>query len=209
MPTVKMYARNGSERGTVEVSDSLFGCEVNEAAVHQAVVAYLANQRQGTASAKERSEVKGGGRKPFRQKGTGRARQGTSRSPLHRGGGVVFPPHPRDYRQALPKKVKRLALRSALSSRTKDGAVIIVDELRFDTPKTKEFAALLAKLDSYGSKVLFVMDKTDEAVVRSARNIPRVRTTLAHMLNTYEVLWAEKIIMTEGALKVVEEVFKS
>jgi large subunit ribosomal protein L4 len=209
MPTVKIYARNGSERGTVELSDGLFGCKINEPAVHQAVVAYLANQRQGTASAKERSEVRGGGRKPFRQKGTGRARQGTIRSPLHRGGGVVFPPHPRDYRQALPKKVRRLALRSALSSRAKDDAILVVDDLRFNEPKTKDFAELLAKLDSYGSKVLFVMDKTDESVVKSARNIPRVKTTLAHMLNTYEILWAEKIIMTESAVKVAEEVFKS
>jgi large subunit ribosomal protein L4 len=186
----------------------LFGCEVNEPALHQAVVAYLANQRQGAASTKERSDVRGGGRKPFRQKGTGRARAGTIRSPIYRGGGVVFGPHPRDYRKDLPKKMRRLALRSALSSRAKENAVLVIDELRYSEPKTKRFAELLDNLNSYGDKVLFVMDKPVDEVVKSARNIPGVKIVLGNMLTTYDVLWADKIMLTQSALKLMEEVFK-
>jgi large subunit ribosomal protein L4 len=176
--------------------------------MHQAVVTYLANQRQGNASSKQRSDVRGGGRKPFRQKGTGRARAGTNRSPIYRGGGVVFGPNPRDYRQDLPKKVRRLALRSALSSRAKSDAVIVVDELRYTEPKTKRFAALLDNLDSHENKILFVLDKPIPEVIKSARNVPGVRITMGNMLTTYDVLWAEKIIVTQSALKVMEEVFK-
>jgi large subunit ribosomal protein L4 len=208
MPTAKCYEENGSERGTIELPDRLFGCEVNEPALHQAVVAYLANQRQGAASTKERSDVRGGGRKPFRQKGTGRARAGTIRSPIYRGGGVVFGPHPRDYRKDLPKKMRRLALRSALSSRAKENAVLVIDELRYSEPKTKRFAELLDNLNSYGDKVLFVMDKPVDEVVKSARNIPGVKIVLGNMLTTYDVLWADKIMLTQSALKLMEEVFK-
>ncbi|MEJ2720464.1 MAG: 50S ribosomal protein L4 [bacterium] len=207
MITTKLYGQDGSEKGTHDLPSGLFECDSNESAVHQAVVAHLANRRQGTSKAKERSEVRGGGKKPYRQKGTGRARQGTARSPIHRGGGVVFPPHPRDYSKALPKKMKRLALRSSLSSRAKDGDVLVVDDLTFTEPKTSQFADLLRAMDSYHKKVLFVVEKPDTVVVKSARNIPGVRVTPANMVSTYEVVWADKIIFTQGALKLAEEVF--
>jgi large subunit ribosomal protein L4 len=208
MATAKCYEENGTEKGTVELPDKLFGCEANAPVMHQAVVAYLANQRHGAASTKERGDVKGGGQKPFRQKGTGRARAGTIRSPLHRGGGVVFGPHPRSYRQSLPKKVRRLALQSALSSQAKDGAVVVVDEPRFSEPKTKRFAELLDKMNIDDKKILFVMEKPTPEIVKSARNIQGVRITLGNMLTTYDVLWADKVILTQGALRVMEEVFK-
>ncbi|MCZ6765481.1 MAG: 50S ribosomal protein L4 [bacterium] len=208
MATARIYDKNGSERGTVELPANLFDVEVNGPVLHQSVVAYLANQRQGTSKTKERSDVRGGGRKPFRQKGTGRARQGTIRSPIHRGGGVVFGPHPRDYRQALPKKVRRLALRSALTSRARDEAIIVVDDLRYSEPKTKQFVELLKGLGNYRDKVLLVLDKPNAHVYKSARNIEGVHITLAHMINPYELLWASRIILTESALRVVEEVFK-
>ncbi|NIM18652.1 MAG: 50S ribosomal protein L4 [Candidatus Latescibacteria bacterium] len=209
MATAKWFEKDGTEKGTRELPDSLFGCEVNEHAVHEAVVAYLANQRQGAASAKGRSEIAGGGGKPYRQKGTGRARAGTIRSPIWRGGGVVFGPHPRDYRINLPKKVKRLALRSALSARAKEGSVMLISDLDYTEPKTKMFASLLKNMDSHQQKILFVIDKTNVAVVKSARNIPGVKVVLGSMLTTYDVVWAEKVILTESAVKVMEEVFKS
>ena len=205
MITAKHYQQDGTEKGMQDLPSDLFECEVNTPVIHQAVVAYLANQRQGTAKTKGRSEVRGGGRKPFRQKGTGRARAGTIRSPIYRGGGVVFGPHPRDYRQALPKKVKRLALRSALSSRAQDGDILVVDDLAFSEPKTGQFAELLKRMDSYLKKVLFVLEKPDQKVIMSARNIPGVKVTLGSMLNTYEVIWADRIILTQGALKAMEE----
>lgn len=205
MITAKHFQQDGTEKGTQNLPGDVFGCEVNAPVIHQAVVAYLANQRQGTSKTKGRSEVRGGGRKPFRQKGTGRARAGTTRSPIFRGGGVVFGPHPRDYRQALPKKIKRLALRSALSSRANDGDILVVDDLNFKEPKTGQFADLLKGMDSYRKKVLFVLDKSDPAVIKSARNIPGLKMTLGNMLSTYEVIWADKIILTQGALKAMEE----
>jgi large subunit ribosomal protein L4 len=208
MATAKRYGEDGIEKGTVELPDRLFGCEVNEPVMHQAVVAYEANQRQGSASTKERGDVKGGGKKPFRQKGTGRARAGTIRSPIYRGGGVVFGPHPRNYRKTLPKKVRRLALRSALSSRAKADAVVVVDEPDFSEPKTKRFAEFLGGMNINDEKVLFVMEKPTPEVVKSARNIQGVRITLGNMLTTYDVLWADKVILTQEALKVMEEVFK-
>jgi large subunit ribosomal protein L4 len=208
MPTAKCYAENGTERGTIDLPDELFACEVNEPVMHAVVLAYLANQRQGNASTKERSDVRGGGKKPWRQKGTGRARAGTIRSPLWRGGGVVFGPHPRSYRQDIPKKVRRLALRSALSSRVQDDAILVIDEPRITEPKTKRFAEILNSVNSAGRKVLFVMDKPLENVIKSARNIPNVRLSLGNMLTTYDVLWADKIIFTPGAIKKMEEVFK-
>jgi large subunit ribosomal protein L4 len=207
MITAKLYEQNGNEKGTQDLPSGLFECELNESVIHQAVVTHLANRRQGTSKAKGRSEVRGGGKKPFRQKGTGRARAGTSRSPIWRGGGVVFPPHPRDHSKALPKKMKRLALRSSLSSRAKDGDVLVVDDLNFTEPKTSQFADLLKNMDSYKKKVLFVVEKSDPVVVKSARNIPDVRVTLGNMVNTYEVVWADKIIFTQSALKLAEEVF--
>lgn len=208
MPKAKAYEQNGSERGTLNLPDHLFGCDVNEAVIHQAVVTYLANQRQGDASTKERSDVRGGGKKPFRQKGTGRARAGTIRSPIYRGGGVVFGPHPRSYRKALPKKVRRLALRSSLSSHAKSDGVLIVDDFEYKEPKTRQFADLLRKLDIYGQKILVVVDKADAAVIKSCRNIPSVKTTLGTTLNTYDIVWADKIMMTQSSLKSVEELFK-
>jgi large subunit ribosomal protein L4 len=205
MITAKYYEKDGTEKGTRDLPSDLFECEINEPVVHQAVVAYLANQRQGTSKAKGRSAVAGGGRKPFRQKGTGRARAGTIRSPIYRGGGVVFGPHPRDYGKALPKKMKRLALRSTLSSRAADGAIVVVDDLDYSEPKTKRFAEMLTNLESDDKKVLFVLGKANTAVVKSARNIPKVRVTLGSMLNAYEVLWADTIILTQSALKSLEE----
>jgi large subunit ribosomal protein L4 len=208
MATAKLYAKDGSERGTLELPGGLFGCDVNEAAMHQTVKAHLANQRQGNAATKERSDVRGGGKKPFRQKGTGRARQGTTRSPLARGGGTVFGPHPRDYRQAVPKKVRRLALRSALSSRASTNNVIVVDDLQYTEPKTKRFAELLDKIAGSEAKVLFVVDNPRPEVVKSARNLPNVRIVTGRNLTTYDVLWAEKLVLCESALKSIEEAFK-
>lgn len=205
MISAKHYRQDGTEKGTRDLPSGVFECEVNESVVHQAVVAYLANQRQGTAKAKGRTDVRGGGRKPYRQKGTGRARAGTIRSPLWRGGGVVFGPHPREYRQALPKKMRRLALCSSLSSRAKNGDVLVVDDLEYTEPRTKTVAGLLKNLDSYHKKVLMVLDKSNPAVVKSARNISGVRVTLGRMLNAYEVLWADKIIFTQSALVAMEE----
>ena len=209
MATAKLFEKDGTEKGSAELPDSLFGCEVNEGIVHEAVVAYLANQRQGTASTKERSDVKGGGAKPYRQKGTGRARAGTTRSPIFRGGGVVFGPHPRNYRINLPKKVKRLALRSALSARAAEGNISVISELDFTEPKTSAFAALLKNMDRVNEKVLFVLGEPSDVIVKSARNIPRVKVVQGRMLATYDVVWADRIIITESAVKKVEEVFKS
>jgi large subunit ribosomal protein L4 len=208
MAKAKIYEKNGSERGTVELSKELFESKISEPAIHQAVVTYLANQRQGTAAAKGRSEVSGGGKKPFRQKGTGRARAGTIRSPIWRGGGVVFGPHPRDYRKALPKKMKRLALRSSLSSRASTGDVLVVDDLHFNEPKTKQLAGMLKAMGIAGSKILFVLDKPEAEVMKSARNIPDLKLTMGNMVSTYDVMWADKLVVTESALKVMEEVFK-
>ena len=205
MATAKHYQQDGTEKGARDLPSGVFECEVNEPVVHQAVLVHLANQRQGTAKAKGRTEVKGGGKKPYKQKGTGRARAGTIRSPLWRGGGVVFGPHPREYRQSLPKKMRRIALCSSLTSKAQEGAVVVVDDFRYSEPKTKDFAGLLKHLDSYHKKVLVVLDKSDPAVVKSARNISGVRVMLGRMLNAYEVLWADKIILTQSALQAIEE----
>ncbi|MFH1756029.1 MAG: 50S ribosomal protein L4, partial [Candidatus Latescibacterota bacterium] len=168
MATAKLYGKDGTEKGSAQLPDSLFGCEVNEKVVHETVLAYLANQRQGTASTKERSDVKGGGKKPYRQKGTGRARAGTTRSPIFRGGGTVFGPHPRSYRINMPKKMRRLALRSALSARAQENNILVISELDFSEPKTKMFASVLNNMNSAGQKVLFVMSEPNDAVVKSA-----------------------------------------
>jgi large subunit ribosomal protein L4 len=203
------HQKDGSESGKCDLPEALFAAEINEAAVHETVTAYLANQRQGSANAKGRAEVRGGGRKPYRQKGTGRARAGTIRSPLFRGGGVVFGPHPRDYRIKPTKKVKRLALRSSLSSRAAGGDIHVIEALSFDAPKTKAFAEVMKKMNAYGGKVLVVLDKPDQNVIKSARNVPGARVTLAEMVNPYQVLWADKIVMTRDAMKKMEEVFAS
>jgi large subunit ribosomal protein L4 len=208
MATAKYFETDGTEKGTRDLPATLFDCKVNEHVMKEAVVSYLANQRQGSASTKERADVRGGSSKPYRQKGTGRARAGTIRSPIWRGGGVTFGPHPRDFSIHLPKKIKRLALKSALTTRAKDGDVLVIGNIEYNEPKTKTFAELLLSLESNGKKVLFVMDYTKETIIKSARNIPYVKVTLGNMLNTYDVLWADKVIITEGAIALMEEVFK-
>lgn len=206
MATVKMLNMAGQEAGTIELNDELFGIEPNENAVHEVVKNYLANQRQGTQSAKTRAEVRGGGRKPFRQKGTGRHRQGSTTDPSQIGGGIVFAPKPRDYRYSVPKKVKRLALRSALSAKVADGEIIVLDELKMDAPKTKEMAATLKNINA-ASKALIVTAEKDENVVRSAANIPGVRTVLASNMNVYEIVNYTSFIVTQEAVKKIEEVY--
>ena len=206
MATVKMLNMAGQEAGTIELNDEFFGIEPNENAVHEVVKNYLANQRQGTQSAKTRAEVRGGGRKPFRQKGTGRHRQGSTTDPSQIGGGIVFAPKPRDYRYAVPKKVKKLALRSALSAKVADGEIIVLDELKFDAPKTKEMAATLKNINA-AKKALIVTAEKDDNVVRSAANIPGVRTVLASNMNVYEIVNHTSFIVTKEAVKKIEEVY--
>ena len=207
MAIVTMLNMEGKEAGTIELNDQIFGIEPNQDAVHAVVVNYLANQRQGTQSAKTRSEVAGGGRKPFRQKGTGRHRQGSSTDPSQVGGGIVFAPKPRDYRFSVPKKVKRLALKSALSAKVADKEIIVLDELKFEAPKTKEMVKVLANVNA-GKKALIVTAEKDENVVRSAANIPGVRTALVSTMNVYEIVNAGSFIVTKDAVEKIEEVYK-
>jgi len=205
MPKVALYNMNGEQVGEVDLKEEVFGVNVNEAVLHDAIVNQLANRRQGTQSAKTRAEVSGGGRKPFRQKGTGRARAGSTRSPIWRKGGVVFAPQPRSYSYTLPKKVRRLALKSALSSKVQNGNIIILDQLTMPEPKTKEFAGMLNNL-KVDNKALVVTANVDGTVVKSARNIPGVTPTHASSLNVYDVLVHDKLIMTRDAVTKVEEV---
>ena len=186
MATVSVYNMEGKEVGTMDLNDAVFGVEVNEHLVHMAVVAQLANKRQGTQKAKTRSEVSGGGRKPWRQKGTGHARQGSTRAPQWTGGGVVFAPTPRDYTIRLNKKEKRLALKSALTSRVQEKKLIVVDELKFDEIKTKNFKNVLDNLKT--TKALVVLNDNDKNVVMSARNIPDVKTALTNTINVFDIL---------------------
>jgi len=210
MAKANIFDKDGSSAGTVDLPKSLFEAEVNEFAVHEVVVAYLANQRQGTVNTKERPDVRGGGKKPWKQKGTGRARAGTIRSPLWRGGGVVFGPHPRDHRVKVNKKVRRVALKSSLTSRAKDGDVLVIKSIAFDAPKTKSFAALLKGMQAYPrKKTLVVLDKASEATLKSARNVAGIRLTAADKVNTYDVVWADKIVVTSDALRRMEEVYAS
>lgn len=205
MPNVALYNMKGEQVGDIALKDDVFGVEVNEAVLHDSVVNYLANQRLGTQSAKTRAEVSGGGRKPFKQKGTGRARAGSTRSPLWRKGGIVFAPKPRSYKYSLPKKVKRLALKSALSSKVQNGNIIVLDSLTMAEPKTKEFEIILDNL-KVESKALVVTAEVDSVIVKSSRNIPGVTPTHAQVLNVYDVLKHEKLIMTRDAIAKVEEV---
>ncbi len=205
MANVSVYNMEGKEVGTIELKDSVFGVEINEHLVHMAVVQQLANNRQGTQKAKTRSEVSGGGRKPWRQKGTGHARQGSTRSPQWTGGGVVFAPVPRDYSFKLNKKEKRAALKSALTSRVVDGKLIVVDELKFDEIKTKKFQAVMDNLKV--SKALVVLDKVDENVILSARNIPNVNTTQVNNINVYDILKGDTLVLTKDAVSKIEEVY--
>lgn len=204
MPTVALYNKEGKQVGEIELKETVFGVEPNAHLMHEAVVAYLANQRRGTHDTKTRAEVRGGGRKPWRQKGTGRARQGSIRAPHWRKGGVVFGPHPRSYRIELPKKIRRAALRSALSGKVRDGELVVLDQFSVEAPKTKEVAALLKALGV--EKALIVTANGDTNVYLSARNIPGTAALAARDLNTYQVLKAPKVILTKDAVAVVEEV---
>jgi large subunit ribosomal protein L4 len=205
MAEVSVLNMEGSEVGKIKLNDAIFGVEINEHLVHLAVVAQLANNRQGTQKAKTRSEVRGGGRKPWRQKGTGHARQGSIRSPQWTGGGVVFAPTPRDYSKKMNKKEKRIALKSALTSRVAEGKFIVVDELKFDAPKTKEFAEVMKNLEA--DKALVVINDNDTNVVKSAANIPTVKTASTNTINVYDILKYDKVIVTQDAVKTIEEVY--
>ncbi len=206
MAKVKVLSMTGTETGTIELNDAIFGIEPNQNAVHAVVKNYLANRRQGTQSAKTRGEVRGGGRKPFRQKGTGRHRQGSTTDPSQIGGGVVFAPKPRSYRYTLPKKLRRLAMLSALSSKVAEKEIIVLDELKFDAPKTKEMIKVLENVKA-GKKALIVTAEKDENVVRSAANIPGVRTALVGTMNVYEIINHENFIVTKEAIEKIEEVY--
>ena len=205
MATVSVVNMEGKEVGTIDLSDAIFGVEVNEHLVHLAVVQQLANLRQGTQKAKTRAEVSGGGRKPWRQKGTGHARQGSTRSPQWKGGGVVFAPVPRDYSFKLNKKEKRAALKSALTSKVQSDKLIVVDELKLDEIKTKRFAEILSNIKA--DKALVVMSEKDENVIRSARNIPDTKTALTGTINVYDVMNAGTVVLTKDAVSNIEEVY--
>ena len=205
MAKVSVYNMEGKEVGTIELNDAVFGAPVNEHLVHMAVVQQLANNRQGTQKAKTRSEVSGGGRKPWRQKGTGHARQGSTRAPQWTGGGVVFAPVPRDYSFKLNKKEKRAALKSALTSKVQDNKIVVVDELKFEEIKTKNFAQVMANLKV--EKGLVVLADNDSNVVMSARNMANVDTTLVNTINVYDIMNAKTVVLTKDAVAKIEEVY--
>ncbi len=205
MANVSVYNMEGKEVGTIELNDAVFGVSVNEHLVHMAVVQQLANKRQGTQKAKTRSEVSGGGRKPWRQKGTGHARQGSTRAPQWTGGGVVFAPVPRDYSFKLNKKEKRVALKSALTSKVQDNKLIVVDELKFDEIKTKNFVNVMNNLKV--QKGLVVIADNDANVVMSARNVAEVDTTLVNTINVYDIMKAKTVVLTKDAVAKIEEVY--
>ena len=205
MANVKVFNISGSEVGSIELNDSIFAVEVNTHVMHQAVVQYLANKRQGTQSALTRAEVRGGGRKPWRQKGTGRARQGSTRSPQWTGGGVVFAPKPRDYSFKLNKKVKRLALKSALTTKVNDGKFVVVDEINLPEMKTKEMVKVLNNLNV--NKSLVVLEDANEKAVVAARNIPTVKTASVSTINVYDILKYDSVVVTKAAVEKIEEVY--
>ena len=205
MANVTVYNMEGNEVGTMELNDAIFGAKVNEHLVHLAVVSQLANKRQGTQKAKTRSEVSGGGRKPWRQKGTGHARQGSTRAPQWTGGGVVFAPKPRDYSFKMNKKEKRAALKSALTSRVVENKFVVVDELKLDEIKTKKFVEVLKNLNV--EKALVVLNDMDEKVIASAANIPTVKTTQTNELNVFDVLKYDTVVVTKAAVATIEEVY--
>ena len=206
MATVTMLNMAGQEAGTIELNDAIFGIEPNQNAVHAVVKNILANRRQGTQSAKTRAEVRGGGRKPFRQKGTGRHRQGSSTDPSQIGGGVVFAPKPRSYRYPVNKKVRRLAMLSALSAKVQDGEIIVLDEISFAEPKTKEMVKMLDAVKA-DKKALIVTAAKDENVVKSAANIKGIRTALVGTMNVYDILNHNSFIVTKEAIEKIEEVY--
>ena len=205
MATVSVYNMAGEEVGTIDLNDAIFGVEPNEHLLHKAVVAQLANNRQGTQKAKTRSEVSGGGRKPWRQKGTGHARQGSIRSPQWTGGGVVFAPVPRDYTQKVNKKEKRAALKSALSAKVADSKFVVLDELKLDAIKTKDFVNVLNNLNV--AKALVVLNDNDETVIRSAANVKDVKTALTNTINVYDILKYDTVVVTKDAVATIEEVY--
>ncbi len=205
MPKVAVYKTDGKKAGEIELSDAVFGAKVNKAVMHEAVVAHLANKRQGTQSALTRAEVRGGGIKPFRQKGTGRARQGSSRRPGNEGGGVVFAPKPRSYAQKVNKKARRLALVSAMSSKVADENILVMEDMKLKDAKTKEMAVVLKNLKV--EKALIVTAEKDDMVVRAAGNIPGVKTAMAGALCVYDILKYDTFIVTKDAVKKIEEVY--
>ena len=206
MPKANVYNMAGKQVGEIDLSDAIFGIEPNESVVHDVVKNHLANCRQGTQSALTRAEVSGGGQKPYRQKGTGRARQGSTRAPQWTHGGIVFAPKPRSYRYTLNKKVKRLALKSVLSAKAAEGNVLVVDDMTLPEVKTKNVAAFLSAVGA--SKALMVTNEVNENVVKSARNIPGVETSPARLINVYDILKAKQLIVDKAALAVIEEVFQ-
>ena len=207
MPTVSVYDMTGKQTGTMELSEAIFGIEPNKTVLHSAVVNYLANQRQGTQSTLTRTEVRGGGRKPWRQKGTGHARQGSIRAPQWTGGGIAIGPKPRSHRYELPKKMRRLALKSAFSAKVAEGEMKVLEALKFDEIKTKAMADVLKALEA-GKKVLLVLPENDQTIIKSARNIPGVKTALVNTLNTYDVLNSDQFIVVKEAVAQIEEVYK-
>lgn len=206
MPTVSTFDMTGKKTGSIDLAEAIFGITPNKSVMHSMVVNYLANQRQGTQSALTRSEVSGGGKKPYRQKGTGRARQGSTRAVQWYHGGVAFAPKPRDYSYALPKKVRRLAMKSAFSSKVLDNEMMVLDELKLEETKTKTIATMLSKLET-GKKVLIVLPENDESIVKAARNIPGVKTALVNTLNVYDIVNCNTFIVVKDAISQIEEVY--
>ncbi len=206
MAKVAVYKMDGTETGEIELKDSIFDAEVKPAVMHEAVVSYLANRRQGTQSAKTRAEVRGGGKKPYRQKGTGRARQGSIRSPQWVGGGVVFAPKPRDYALKMNKKARRVAIRSALTTRVQESKLLVLEDLALAEVKTKEMQKVLNQFDL--KKALILLTETDTNAVLSARNIPDVKTLPAEQVNVYDVLKYENLVASKAAIEKIEEVFE-
>ncbi len=205
MANVKVYNMEGAEVGTIDLNDAIFGVDVNTHVMHMAVVSQLANKRQGTQSTKTRAEVRGGGRKPWRQKGTGHARQGSIRAPQWKGGGVVFAPKPREYGFKMNKKEKGLAIKSALTSRVIENKLYVIDDISFDEIKTKKMVGMLSKFDI--DKAIIVMDKKDDNVILSARNIPTVTTVTSNALNVFDILKYDKMIISKAAVAQIEEVY--
>lgn len=205
MPTVKLFNQNGSEVGNLELNENIFAANVNADALHQVVVALLANKRQGTQSAKTRAEVRGGGIKPWRQKGTGRARQGSIRSPQWSGGGIVFAPKPRDYRVSTPKSMRKVAMVSALTSKVQEGEMIVLESLSFEAPKTKNMIEVLKAFDA--KKTLIITAESNEVLYKSARNLEGVQIMPVNNINVYDLLKFEKLIITKEAVSKIEEVY--
>jgi large subunit ribosomal protein L4 len=207
MPTTTLYSRTGEEIGEVELPEELFSAPINAAVLHQVVIAQLAGRHLGTHDTKKRGEVSGGGKKPYRQKGTGRARQGSIRSPQFRGGGVVFGPHPRSYAQRLPRQMRRLALVGALTSKLEDGAIRIIDDFAFEGPKTRDLVGVLDALGHTTGRVLIVAPDTNDTLILSARNLPGVEVIRADSLNVVAVLNADTVVIEQPALSKMEEVY--